>query len=264
VQRFLVVQVPAPLLVFLFLAVAIGGSLVAMWLIRRSTELEKLEAHKEVAGFIIAVIGALYSVLLAFVVASVWAQHDQAARVAEMEAELAISLYRDADVFPNDTGIRPGLRQYATSVIDDEFPAMAVHQREATETDEAINELFRSYRSIQPQSAAEEAFLDNSLDRLDEVTDSRRERIAASSNTLPGPLWLVLVVGAVITLGFTLFLPVQSARAQGLMVSSLAAMAALMLFLTLSLDLPFSGDIAVDPTAMRNAIHEFGDLDAGD
>jgi hypothetical protein len=264
VQRFLVVQVPTPLLVFLFLAVAIGGSLGAMWLIRRSTELEKLESHKEVAGFIIAVIGALYSVLLAFVVASVWAQHDQAARVAETEAELAISLYRDADVFPNNTVIRPSLRKYATSVIDDEFPAMAEHQREATATDGAINELFRSYRSIQPQNAAEEAFLDNSLDRLDEITDSRRERIAASSNTLPGPLWLVLVVGAVITLGFTLFLPVQSARAQGLMVSSLAAMAALMLFLTLSLDLPFSGDIALDPTAMQNAIHEFGDLDTGD
>ena len=73
------VQVPAPLLALLFLAVAISASLGAMWLVRRSTELETLESHKEVAGFIIAVIGALYSVLLAFVVIAVWGTFEEAA-----------------------------------------------------------------------------------------------------------------------------------------------------------------------------------------
>lgn len=261
VQRFLVVQVPAPLLVFLFLAVGIGASLGAMWLVRRSTELETLESHKEVAGFIIAVIGALYSVLLAFVVIAVWETFEDAAQEAELEAELTISLYRDAAAFPSNPDIRPSLRGYATSVIDDEWPSMAEDQREAAATDEALAQVFRAYRSIQPQSASEETFLDNSLDRLDDITQARRERIASSSKALPGPLWLVLLFGAVITLGFTLFLPVQSPRAQGLMLSSLAAMTALMLYLILSLDLPFSGDLAVEPNAMRNAISEYGDLD---
>jgi hypothetical protein len=72
---------------------------------------------------------------------------------------------------------------------------------------------------------------------------------------------LVLVVGAVITLGFTLFLPVQNLRAQALMVSSLAALAALLLFLVLSLDLPYCGDLAVSSTAMQDAVSEFDDLD---
>jgi hypothetical protein len=71
----------------------------------------------------------------------------------------------------------------------------------------------------------------------------------------------VIVAGAFITLGFTLLLPVQSARAQTLMVSMLAAMAALLLFLILSLDLPFSGDLAVSPKAMEDAVSEFDDLD---
>lgn len=261
VQRFLVVQVPAPLLALLFLTVGIGVSLGAMWLVRRSTEMATLESHKEVAGFIIAVIGALYSVLLAFVVTSVWEQFEDAAHVAEQEAEMAISLYRDAAAFTVDTDIRLGLRAYATSVIDDEWPSMAEDQREAAATDVALNEVFLAYRAIEPQTSAEETFLHNSLDRLDEITQARRERIASASKALPGPMWLVLLVGAVITLGFTLLLPVQNPRAQGVMVSLLAAMAALMLFLILSLDLPFSGDLAADPTAMQNAISEFGDLD---
>ena len=257
-------QVPAPLLAVLLLTVGVAASLGAMWFVRRSTDIETLESHKEVAGFIIAVIGALYSVLMALVVTNVWAQFEESAKVAEHEAELAISLYRDAVVFGTDTAIRPSLRDYATSVLDDEWPSMAKDLQESAATDLALAQLFRSYSSIQPQNAAEEIFLDNSLDRLDDITATRRERIAASSKKLPGPLWLVLVAGAVITLGFTLLLPVRTVGAQGLMVSSLAAMTALMLFVTLSLDLPFSGDLAVAPTAMRDAVEEFDDIDADD
>ena len=259
------VQVPAPLLAFGLLTVGIAASLSAMWVVRRSTDFETLASHKEVAGFIIAVIGTLYSVLMALVVTNVWAQFEESAHVAEHEAELTISMYRDAAVFATDSSaIRPSLREYATSVVNEEWPSMAEDQEESGATDLALARLFRSYRSIQPQNAAEEIFLHNSLDRLDDITAARRERIAASSKKLPGPLWLVLVAGAAITLGFTLILPVRNVRAQGLMVSSVAAMTALMLFLTLSLDLPFSGDLAVEPTAMRSAIHEFGDIDADD
>jgi hypothetical protein len=261
VQEFLIVQVPAPLLAVVLLTIAVGASLGTMWIVRRKTTLATLEAHKEVAGFIIAVVGALYSVLLAFVVAGVWDQFERAADIADQEAELAISLYRDAEVFTTSDEVRSSLRAYAASVIDDEFPAMAHHQEEADATDVALADLFHSFRSIDPQGPGEEVFHGNALDRLDELTIARRERIAEASKSLPGPLWLVLVVGAVITVGFTLFLPVQNVRAQALMVSSLAALAALLLFLVLSLDLPYCGDLAVSPAAMQDAVSEFDDLD---
>jgi hypothetical protein len=71
----------------------------------------------------------------------------------------------------------------------------------------------------------------------------------------------VLIAGCVITVDFSLFFPVKAVRVQGVMVGARAAMTALMLFLVVSLDLPFTGDLAVKPTAMREAISEFGDLD---
>ncbi len=138
---------------------------------------------------------------------------------------------------------------------------MAHHQEEAAATDVALADLFHSFQSIDPQRPGEEVFQGNALERLDGLTAARRERIAEASKALPAPLWLVLVVGAVITLGFTLFLPVQNVRAQALMVSSLAALAALLLFLVLSLDLPYCGDLAVSSTAMQDAVSEFDDLD---
>jgi hypothetical protein len=261
-QRYLLLQVPAPLLAVLFVVVIVGAAMLGMWVVRRRTDFETLEAHKEVAGFLIAVVGALYSVLLAFMVVSVWESFEDAERIARREADLLVSLYRDAEAFPDDRiDLRTTIRGYAESVVDDEWPAMAEDQREAPETDVALHRVFNAYRAVEPGGAAEDVFLRNALDRLDDVTESRRERVAAAGTQLPRPLWYVLLAGCVITVGFTLFFPVKAVRVQAVMVGALAAMTALMLFLVLSLDLPFTGDLAVEPTAMNEAIAEFDDLD---
>jgi hypothetical protein len=73
-------------------------------------------------------------------------------------------------------------------------------------------------------------------------------------------LWLVLVAGAVVTIGFTFFFGVPNVRAHALMVAALAAMVGLILFLVLSLDLPFTGDLSVGPSSMLHAIEEFTDF----
>jgi hypothetical protein len=261
-QRYLLLQVPAPLLAVLFVVVIVGAALLGMWFVRRHTDFESLEAHKEVAGFLIAVVGALYSVLLAFVVVSVWESFEDADRVAQREADLVVSLFRDAEAFPDDRAdLRASIRSYAESVVDDEWPSMADDQREAPETDVALHRVFNGYREVEPTGAAEDVFLRNALDRLDDITESRRERIAAAATQLPRPLWNVLLAGCVITVGFTLFFPVKAVRVQAVMVGALAAMTALMLFLVLILDLPFTGDLAVKSTAMSEAISEFADIE---
>jgi hypothetical protein len=261
-QRYLLLQVPAPLLAVLFVVVTVGAALVAMWLVRRHTNIDSLEAHKDVAGFLIAVLGAIYSVLLAFVVVSMWESFEEADRVAQLEADQLVSLYRDADIFP-DAGddLRTSLRDYAESVVEIEWESMAEDQREAAETDVALTEVFDGYRTVDPQGSAEEVFLRNALDRLDDVTEARRQRIAAAATELPRPLWNVILAGGVITVGFSLLFPVKSIVVQGVMVGALAALTALMLFLIVSLDLPFTGDLAVQPSALREAIAEFDDID---
>src|SRR5436305_1854749 len=82
-------------------------------------------------------------------------------------------------------------------------------------------------------------------------------RQSVELSTLPEQLWWVLMAGGVITIGFTYFFGVRSLGAQILMVAALAGMISLTLFLILSLDLPFSGDLAVPPTAMTHAVAEF-------
>ena len=46
------------------------------------------------AGFILAVVGVVYAVLLAFVVVIVWQQFDSARADADREATIVLALYR--------------------------------------------------------------------------------------------------------------------------------------------------------------------------
>ena len=134
---------------------------------------------------------------------------------------------------------------------------MAKHQREDRRTDASLDAVWQSYRAFTPQSPTEQAFYTDSIRRLNDLQTQREDRLSAADSTLPEQLWWVLMAGGVITIGFTYFFGVRSLGAQILMVAALAGMISLTLFLILSLDLPFSGDLAVPPTAMTHAVAEF-------
>jgi hypothetical protein len=61
----------------------------------------------------------------------------------------------------------------------------------------------------------------------------------------------VLIAGAAISVGFTYFFGVKNFLAQALMVGALAAITGLVVFLVLTLDLPYTGDVGVAPAAMK-------------
>src|SRR3954447_6846409 len=117
-EKFLLVHVAGLMLAAVFLVVSVGAALAGLLLVRRSVALSTLERHNDVAGFIIAVIGVLYAVLLAFVVVISWQNFDEAHQTASSEAQLVDGLYRDASAFqPQTADMRQKLDSYARSVV---------------------------------------------------------------------------------------------------------------------------------------------------
>ena len=129
VQTWLLLNVPSVLLIGGIVAFCVALSLGGLVLVRRNVEPSALEAHHDVAGFILAVVGVVYAVLLAFIVIIVYEQFDTAQAEADREATIVLALYRDAAALGNlgpDT--RPLIRRYAEHVVDDEWPTMAEEQ----------------------------------------------------------------------------------------------------------------------------------------
>jgi hypothetical protein len=257
-EKFVLVNIPTVWLGVGIVGVGVATSLVGLAIVRRSVQRRVLRPHHDVAGFIIAVVGVIYAVLLAFMVVVSWEEYSSASNNAASEATAVGNLFRDADSF--GTGGRPladAVFVYSKEVVEREYPYMADHQEEDPNVNQYLNEMWRAVTRLPTSTPTQQAFVRQAITDVSAATEDRRTRIEDSSSLLPEPLWVVLLVGGALTTGFTYFFGVKSFAVQGMMVSALAVIISLSLFVILALDLPFTGDIAVQPTALRGEIAEF-------
>jgi uncharacterized membrane protein len=101
------------------------GSWLGLALFHRFVPISLRQRHNDVAGFLIAIVGVVYAVLLAFIAVAVWESFDAADKVTQHEADLVGNLYRDTVAFPEPLGgqLRGDLKQYLELVIKEEWPA---------------------------------------------------------------------------------------------------------------------------------------------
>jgi hypothetical protein len=224
-------------------------------LVRRRVPLPIPETQHEVAGFIIGVLGAIYAVLLAFVVVAVWEQYGEAKATLAAEANQLNDLSRMAQGFPAPLQQRvlEGLRVYGQSVIDDEWQTMA-NGKASPKTQAAIDNLWQLYREVDPQTNRENALYEESLDRFNQLSDNRRLRIFASADDMPAVIRILLWGGGLVMIAFTYFFGVMSIKSQALMTAALAGEIAFILFLIVALDNPFQGYVRLPPEQMHQVL----------
>jgi len=96
----------SPMATLLWAILIVGGITVLATagglIVRRWVAVEVLERHNDVAGFIYAVIGVVYAVLLGFTAIIVWERYNHAQAEVEKEANELGDLFRDAQVFPDE------------------------------------------------------------------------------------------------------------------------------------------------------------------
>ena len=230
-------------------------SLGSMLLVRRRVALATLEAHQEVAGFVYAVVGVIYAVLLAFVVIVVWDQFEETKAHVEAEANALADLGRLASGFPaqDRQRLQHALLVYTRVVLDEEFPALR-HGAASHRSASLVDDVWGAYRQVDPRTDREAALYTQSLARLTDFADARRLRLFDSGNDVPAMMWAVLGAGGVLTVGFSFLFGVQNVRAQAVIVGVLAAVIALQLVLIYALDSPFRGDFRVRPEPFERAL----------
>ncbi len=230
----------------LFVGGSVALAIMGLLWVRRTVPLSFLETHHEVAGFFIGVLGVIYAVLLAFVVIVVWEQHEEARITADREAAELADLFWMAQGFPDPQQQRMQdlTHTYAQFVVDEEWAAMA-RGEVGIQAQAALDDLRQIYWEFEPDTIREAALYAESLTRLNDMTDSRRERLLASRTGVLPIMWTVLVTGGILTVVFTYFFGVKSIRSQTLMTAALTATIALVLFLIFTINYPFSGDVRV-------------------
>jgi len=71
-------------------------------------------------------------------------------------------------------------------------------------------------------------------------------------------LWFALVIGAIMTVGFTLFFGAENLRVQAMMTGILSFLIFSGLLVIVSIDHPFAGAVKVQPEALSAVLEDFG------
>ncbi len=234
--------------------------LLVQWGIRRRWPDLAEGDHNEVVGFIIAVVGVIYAVLLAFVVIVAWENYDSAEQIVGQEASALRGLHRESAAFPAETQdeLHAQVRQYAEEVVEREWPAMTEGVPGVPQVGAVFDEMASTLASVQVTTPAQEQFVGAEAERLSQLVSLRSQRLDYVDRTIPGVLWAALIVGGIVTIGFALLFGLQRAVLHSLMLGSLAALVGVLLFVAVEMDQPFAGGVAIQPEPFERVIADFG------
>lgn len=238
----LLTELPLIISVPLIIILSVLFSTFGLRFVRKRYTEAYLKDNHEVGGYFFNAFGLLYAVLIAFVVYVTWTEFDTSIRDIELEANQTYLLYFNAGEFPepSKTQIRNAVKEYIHVVINDEWKRLPAGDFDFKAT-AAITKLFDLYAGVDKSFSVNSKFYEESISRLNELSELRRLRILASTSHVPTVVWIILIIGWIVSIAFTYFFGMKNAAVHYSLVGILCSINALLLFLIYDLDHPFTG-----------------------
>lgn len=242
--------------VFLFILIVFFGALfagISTYLFRKFVNIKVLRSHNEVTGFLFLAIASFYALLLSFIVLVVWDQLNETTGNVSKEGSTAMGLYRDIKYYPDTVDSKPLLTAYLDfvyNVVDDEFPNME-HMKLSRKTPESFNQVFHAMERLNPQTPKHVQLVGEMFRHLNELAIHRGLRITSMETEISPPMWLPMILGALITIFCGLLLDIEHTRIHILLSSLLGAFIGMFFFMIILLDHPYSGTSGLKPKSYR-------------
>jgi hypothetical protein len=210
--------------------------------------------------------GVIYAVLLALVVIATWEEFGRARVTVEAEANALAEIFWLAHRLPEPQGreLQELCQSYAEEVVNVGFPLMEQgrtpslgRSEESSRAWVLIDDIRASLQEVEPTTLAGQELYAEGLDQVQRLGDARRMRLVVAEESLPTVLWVVLIVGGIVAVGFAYLFGMENTWAHALMVGSLAGVIALVLFTIAAMDHPFSGAARVGPEAFELVLRRF-------
>jgi hypothetical protein len=236
------------------LAVVIVASMLFMAALNRLWPREKRQAHNDLIGWQLNIIGTTYAVILGFMLYTVWTDFGAANLNVDLEASALRNIYRLAEGLPDQQRavLQSQARSYAKAVINDDWPEMANDQT-PEESHEINQDMWKTLMSVKLATPSEITAEDHALTELASLTEHRRTRLLQSKYRLPTIFWAVLLIGGFITIASASMFGSGNARLHALQVFSFTVLITLVLLAIADVNRPYRGWVHVDSYAFVRA-----------
>ncbi len=246
-------QIPPWLFFILIISFgAIFGGL-ATFLFRKYANVRILRSHNEVTGFLFMSIASFYAFLMSFVVFVVWGQLNETRGNVSKEGSSALELYRDIKFYPDTVESKQLMTVYLDfvfNVIDEEFPNME-EMKLSRKTPESFNRVFYKMEHLNPKNPFQVQLVAEMFNNLNDLATYRGLRTSSLDMEIPPPIWLPIILGALITMLCAMFLDIEHRRMHVTLNSLLGVFIAMFLFMIIILDHPYTGSLAIKPKSYK-------------
>jgi hypothetical protein len=233
----------------------VGLSVVLFVVMDKVWAWDKRHQHNDVTGWQLGILGTTYAVILGFMLYAVWTEFDNATQNVELEANGLVNVYRLADGLPEATRdeVQKLAKSYANVAIEKEWPAM--ERGEVPHDTGAVGwKLSKVLIAAPGTSRMENLAQDHAITEVDAVSNYRRTRLLESTTSLPAVLWLVLIVGGVLTIVSSCMFGSQNRFLHGVQVVFFSLLIALVLLAIADINKPFQGSVHVGDEAFVRAL----------
>ena len=239
----------------IFLLVSMmAASMLFMTGLNRLWPREKRQAHNDLIGWQLNILGTTYAVILGFMLYTVWTDYGAANLNVDLEASALRNVYRLADGLPQEQRARLQLqcRSYAVAVITQDWPEMA--SSHTPEESHDINQaMWKTLMTVKLATPSEITAEDHALSELSSLTEHRRTRLLQSGYRLPTIFWGVLIIGAFLTIASASMFGSGNALLHTIQVFSFTLLITLVLLAIADVNHPFRGWVHVSNYAFVRA-----------
>jgi len=227
-------------------------SLLGLHLFRKTIPLRFLKQSHDVTGPFFSTLGTVYGIFLAFVFTATWQAYSTTSTNVVQEARYLRDLYFLTKAFPQPTQgqLQKRLRNYRDSVVTDEWKSLQKGEANSR-TIQLLEQIGEAYLLFKPSNDQEKDFFHTSIGCLTTMNSLRASRIDDSSSGLPPILWLVLLVGAVATIGLSYLFEAQNFWLQAILTILLTGVICMTFCIIIDLDFPFTGATRISPESFQ-------------
>lgn len=232
----------------------VAVSMACLWVLHRKWPNEERRKNNELVGWQITLVGTTYAVIVGFMLYAVWTNFQQADANVEAEADCLVNVVRSAKGLDatQRLKIESLARQYVNSVLTQEWPAMS-DNRYTRVSVPIVEELWTTTTNTETRNTSQQTSLDHAITELSAMSGHRRVRLTEAISGIPGILWTVLIVGAVVTILSACLFGSLDIRLHFIQVLMLSLLIGLLLAAISDISRPFQGYVHVSSGGFERA-----------
>ena len=190
-------ELPVPALFASLFIFYFATATFLVWLCFRSQWSVPIQSFKGLVAPFFVSTATIFGLLVGFLASDIWDRNKQAARVVLTESDTLLALYSlGVASGTDDTRLRAAIRTYVRTVVDDEWPRLAVQER-SPKAEAALSALLREVAL--PGTAKDVVIQRTMLDMVLRIRAAHEDRVVLSNDRTMVTKWAAVLLLALIT-----------------------------------------------------------------